>query len=198
MNGFNSEITVQHKALHISYYPHFFNTTEADSIFTFLKTHVDWRRYPIRMFGRNLMQPRCIAYYADAGKSYTYSNLKLNPKPWNTQLQYLLNCCNKVYKATWNAALLNRYKNGSDSMGWHSDDEPELGMDPVIASFSFGVSRNLKFRLKADHKVTYSLPLEHGSLLLMHKGTQLHWQHAIPKTKLIDQERINITFRSIF
>jgi len=197
MQGLKHVITIHQQQLHLSYYPNFFNTNEAHRIYEFLNHQTEWKRYPIRLFGRDVMQPRCIAYYADADKPYTYSNLKLNPKPWNQQLKYLLNCCNRVYQSNWNAALLNRYNNGLDSMGWHSDDEPELGNDPVIASFSFGITRNIKFRLKSNHKTVYNLPLEHGALLIMHGGTQLFWQHALPKAKSITAARINITFRSI-
>ena len=161
------------------------------------RSEIEWKQYPITLFGKTYIQPRKIAYHADPGKAYTYSRQILQPKHWTSVLKNLKEHCNQILPANWNAVLLNYYLNGQDSMGWHSDDETELGEHPMIASFSFGTPRLFRFRLKSNPRETSELLLEHGSLLIMHAPTQKYWQHALPKSKKIKTERINATFRVI-
>ncbi len=193
----DSAVYWQENHLHISYLPNFFNSKDADCFFLKLKSEIEWKQYPITLFGKTYIQPRKIAYHADQGKAYTYSRQILQPKPWNSVLKNLKEHCNQILPANWNAVLLNYYLNGQDSMGWHSDDETELGEHPMIASFSFGTPRLFRFRLKSNPRETRELLLEHGSLLIMHAPTQKYWQHALPKSKKINTERINATFRVI-
>lgn len=148
------------------------------------------------MFGKQLLLPRLTAWYGDKG--YTYSGLYNKPQPW---LPVLLDLKERVEQAsghTYNSVLLNLYRGGNDSMGWHSDDEAELGKEPAIASLSFGGERRFSFkhRTRKDLKPV-SVILANGSLLLMHGPTQHHWLHHIPRTKHPVQPRINLTFRHV-
>jgi alkylated DNA repair dioxygenase AlkB len=102
-----------------------------------------------------------------------------------------------VAGVTFNSVLLNFYRNGRDAMGWHSDDEPELGMNPVIASVNLGATRRFMLRYKTDHQFKYELELQHGSLLIMRGALQHFWQHQVPKTNRPLPSRINLTFRVI-
>lgn len=162
-----------------------------------LLAHIAWRQESIRIFGKEVMQPRLTAWYGDEGKSYRYSGLTMHPLPWNELLLDLKSVAEAVSGTGFNSALLNLYRNGNDSMGWHRDNEPELGPDPVIASLSFGAARTFRFRHYKNKKPVISLLLPPGSLLLMGKGTQQHWQHALPRSAGVQAPRINITFRNI-
>lgn len=150
------------------------------------------------MFGKWIDQPRLTAWYADPGLSYTYSGLEWEPMEWNDILLDLKSIVENYAQYSFNSVLLNLYRDGKDSMGWHSDDEPELGKNPVIASLSFGQSRmfHLKHRFdKSTEKVR--MELVNGSLLVMRGTTQHFWHHQIPKSKRPLQTRINLTFRQI-
>ncbi|GAB3536759.1 hypothetical protein GCM10027443_27860 [Pontibacter brevis] len=148
------------------------------------------------MFGKQLPVPRLTAWYGDKG--YTYSGLYNKPQPWVPVLQSLRERVQEVTGQEYNSVLLNFYRSGNDSMGWHADDEAELGKEPAIASLSFGGERrfSLKHRTRKDLK-TVTIPLTHGSLLLMQGPTQYYWLHHIPKTKHPVQPRINLTFRNV-
>lgn len=159
--------------------------------------NIRWQRDHIRMFGKTVAVPRFSAWYGDEGKSYTYSGLKLNPHPWNDLLQGIREAVEQQTGCAFNSVLLNWYRDGTDSMGWHADDEPELGPNPVIASVNLGASRRFLLRRKDDHQCKWELTLTHGSLLLMRGRMQHFWQHAIPKEKKITSLRINLTFRTI-
>ena len=129
---------------------------------------------------------------------YSYSNLSLHPKAWTPTLLEVRNHLAETIERPFNSVLLNFYRNGNDSMGWHSDDEWETGLDPVIASISLGSPRKMKFRHRFDSKVSrFALELSQGSLLIMAGTTQKFWQHEIPKTKKLVGERLNLTFRFI-
>ncbi|MCA1780394.1 MAG: alpha-ketoglutarate-dependent dioxygenase AlkB [Xanthomonadaceae bacterium] len=169
----------------------------ADSLFDDLRKTVQWQTRTIKMFGKVFDQPRLIAFHGDPAIRYRYSGGCYEAVGWNPQLdelrQMLLVRCGQRF----NCVLLNLYRDGSDSMGWHADDEPELGSHPVIASVSLGAVRRFVLRRKNRTGSTLALDLEHGSLTLMHGDLQQHWQHQVPKTRRPVAERINLTFRSI-
>jgi alkylated DNA repair dioxygenase AlkB len=163
-------------------------------VFGRLLAETPWRAETVLVFGKRHPQPRLTAWYGDA--SYTYSGLRLEPLPWTPLLLHLRAAVEAACGGRFNSVLLNLYRNERDSMGMHSDDEPELGPAPVIASLSFGTTRTLILRHKRD-KHTIRLPLSDGSLLLMAGATQEHWLHGINKSTRPLGARINLTFRYI-
>jgi alkylated DNA repair dioxygenase AlkB len=176
--------------------PAFLPTAEAESLFAQLTTEVAWEQRAIRMFGQELPQPRLTAWHGDPAARYTYSGLTWEPQPWTPALLDLRQRIATAAAEPFNSVLLNYYRDGRDSMGWHSDDEPELGAAPAIASLSLGATR--RFRLRPRGGLAHaplSLDLPSGSLLLMRGPTQQHWQHALPKTARPVGSRLNLTFR---
>lgn len=181
----------------VRYFPALFTLQESDTVFHQLMENINWKQEAIKLFGKAVLQPRLTAWYGDAGKSYSYSGITMQPLPWSTLLLQLKQKAEAIASQGFNSALLNLYRNGQDSMGWHRDNEKELGKDPVIASLSFGATRVFKLRHVQDKKHVLSIALEPGSLLLMQGATQHHWLHQLPKTALITGPRINLTFRRI-
>ena len=150
------------------------------------------------MYGKSLILKRRVAWYADIGKSYTYSGLKKDPIPFTKELNSIKAKVEKETNVVFNSVLLNDYENGQVGMGWHSDDEKELGKNPTIASLSFGASRDMFFRNKNNPNLkVIKILIENGSLLVMKGKTQHFWQHSIPKRLKVKQRRINLTFRTI-
>lgn len=143
------------------------------------------------------MQPRLTAWYADAGKTYSYSGITMPGTEWTKTLLQIKTAVEKTSGVSFNSALLNLYRNGQDSMGWHRDNEKELGLNPVIASLSFGAERIFQLREYASKSNLKSLSLSHGSFLLMRGETQPYWEHRVPKTNKVHATRINITFRRV-
>lgn len=182
----------------VYYQPDFLLPREAEAYFRILLEQIAWERQQIRLFGRWVDQPRLVAWYGDPGMTYTYSGLSLTPQPWTAPLQEIRSRLESIHGVRFNSVLLNLYRDGKDSMGWHSDDEPELGTQPVIASISLGEERMFHFRHKTPDKYpTYKLRLASGSLLWMGGHTQTHWKHQLPKTQKTVGPRINLTFRKI-
>jgi len=182
----------------LRYYPQWLSHREADRWQTYLGSSMAWQEETIQMFGRSVKQPRLTAWYGDPGTTYTYSGLTLTPQPWTEDLDQLRDAVGQAAGQAFNSVLLNLYRHGQDSMGWHSDDEPELGVNPVIASLSLGESRRFHLRHKRDRsRDQVRLTLAHGSLLIMLGETQHHWQHQVPKTQKRIDPRINLTFRQI-
>jgi len=178
-------------------FPGFFPAVEADALFAVLTTNIAWRQDKIMMYGREIDQPRLVAWYGDAGKSYTYSGITLTPQPWTPELLQIRQRVEPVAGVAFNSVLLNLYRSERDSVGWHSDDEPELGTNPVIASVSFGAARAFQFKHKTDPQLRAAVDLTHGSLLVMRGTTQHFWKHQIPKSTRPHAPRINLTFRII-
>ncbi len=162
-----------------------------------LEEFIDWKQEEIVMFGKRMNVPRLTAWYGDPGANYAYSGIKLEPFPWTPLLSEIKHKIEKQSSYSYNSVLLNLYRDGRDSMGWHSDDEPELGKNPVIASVSFGEHRKFHFRHKDKKYDSVKLELGHGSLLVMTGETQHHWQHQVPKSKRAMKSRINLTYRRI-
>lgn len=181
----------------IIYYPAFFDKKEADAIYNELMNTIPWQQDEITVFGKKHLQPRLTALFGNEGKPYSYSNIKMQPHPWNLLLQKLKTKIENVSDANFTSVLLNYYRDGKDSNGWHADNEKELGTNPVIASLSFGAERTFQLKHNSDKDQKKSIILEHGSLLLMKGTTQHYWKHQIPKTAKPIGPRINGTFRVI-
>jgi alkylated DNA repair dioxygenase AlkB len=137
------------------------------------------------------------ALYGNEGKPYSYSNIKMQPHPWNLLLQKIKSKVESVSDTNFTTVLLNQYRDGKDSNGWHADNEKELGTNPIIASISFGAERTFQLKHNSNIDLKKSIVLEHGSLLLMKGTTQHFWKHQIPKTAKPVGPRINLTFRVI-
>ena len=179
--------------------PDFMTVKEADSLFQSLQQQLDWQQAEIRMFGRMVRIPRLQCFQGDPGISYRYSGLSLQTEPWHPLIHALKQRVESIVHHTFNTVLINYYRDGKDSMGWHSDDEPELGSNPVIASLSLGATRCFKMKHKTKTDLQpISLNLPSGSLLVMSGSTQTHWLHQITKTKKSVGRRINLTFRFIY
>ena len=162
-----------------------------------LAADVPWTVHRIRMFGRWVDSPRLSCWMGAPGVRYRYSGSTFDPEPWHPAIQALLPRLQTACGAAFNSVLLNRYRQGGDYMGWHSDDEPELGPAPLIASLSLGAERRFVLRMKADHSVKREWRLAHGDLLVMRGDCQRVAQHALPKMEAVQDERINLTFRWI-
>ncbi len=182
----------------IRYVPHFLPVSLANTYFDDLFHHIPWRQDPITVFGKTHLQPRLTSLHAHTLDSYSYSGIVMTPQPMTQTLQCIENRIYQLCDESFTTVLLNLYRDGKDSNGWHADDEAELGKNPVIASLSLGAPRFFHLRHNQDPKQRYKLLLEHGSLLLMGGETQHHWKHQVAKTAKKVGPRINLTFRKIF
>lgn len=181
----------------LEYFPGFLEPQQSISLMNQLIKDVPWRQQVIQMYGKEVITPRLTAWFGDSNKSYQFSGTKFDPVPWTSELSDLKEKIQKVTGLSFNSVLLNFYRDGNDSVAWHSDNEKELGINPHIASLSIGQARQFEFRHKTDHSRKYGLSLENGSLLIMKGDLQHNWEHRIPKSKKLNNERINLTFRSI-
>ena len=182
----------------VAIYRNFFNRVESDQIFQELLSKIKWRQDKMKLYGKEFELPRLTAWYGDDGKSYTFSGIPMNPDAWTHTLLSIKSRIEEVTQAKFNSVLLNLYRSGKDGVSWHSDDEQELGKNPIIASVSFGEARRFQLRHKLDKSLDkVEITLTHGSLLIMKGSTQHFWQHQIPKTAKSLRERINLTFRRI-
>ena len=181
----------------LQYAQHFLSLEQADRLFAELVTQVPWQQAEIRLFGKSVMTPRLSCWMGDASAVYRYSNTTFLPEPWLNSILALKNQLETAVGCTFNSVLLNYYRNGQDAMGWHSDDESELGAQPAIASLSLGAERRFLVREKTKNARSMGLPLAHGSLLLMQGDSQKRFQHALPRTSKPIGARINLTFRKI-
>lgn len=181
----------------VSFDPHWLSPAQADGLFEVLHAGIDWEVHQIRMFGRLVDSPRLSSWIGDPGAGYVYSGVRFEPRPWLPVLAALRGRVSAVAGEQFNSVLANLYRNGRDAMGWHSDDERELGSRPVIASVSLGAARRfaLKHRRLPERKLALELP--HGSLLLMSGETQSNYRHCLPRTARPIGPRINLTFRRI-
>lgn len=160
------------------------------------RAELSWQQQEIRLFGRKILQPRLSCWYGDQDAAYAYSGLRLEPLPWHPDLLVLRHLLQETLQYRFNSVLANAYRDGRDSMGWHADDEKELGAEPLIASLSLGAPRRFLLRSRNGGE-TASLLLEHGSLLLMRGTSQKYYKHSIPKTAKPAGLRINLTFRHV-
>lgn len=175
----------------------FLDDAEATALQARLADEVPWTVHRIRMFGRWVDSPRLSCWMGEPQARYRYSGALFEPEPWHPAIAALLPRLAVACGARFNSVLLNRYRHGRDSMGWHSDDEPELGPAPVIASLSLGEARRFLLRMKDNHAVRAEWRLAHGDLLVMRGDCQREAQHALPRMARAAGERINLTFRWI-
>lgn len=176
----------------------FFNLSQSDDYLQALLASVQWRQDVIK-FGRKETQlPRRTAWYGNSGKNYAYSGIRMKPLPWNAPLLAIKQVVDAETGVKSNSVLLNYYRNEHDSVAWHSDDEPELGKNPIIASVSFGATRRFILKHRSEKRAPkIEMELSHGSLLVMRGPTQHHWMHSIPKSRLPVGPRLNLTFRIV-
>lgn len=177
------------------YFPTFIN--DPDKLMQNILNEICWRNDKIKMFGKVMDQPRKVAWYGDQGVEYTYSGIKMKALEWSPVLMILKLRLEEFLGVNFNSVLINLYRDGNDYMSWHSDDEKELGKNPVIASVSLGCERDFLFRMKSNKLEKVKILLENGSLLVMQSETQHFWQHSVPKRKMSTTPRLNLTFRNI-
>ena len=182
-------------------WPRWLDSTEADALLATLLEMLPWENHRIRMFGREVASPRLSLWMGDTEAVYQYSRTRFEPRPWPEVLWPLRLRVQATCGVCFNSVLANLYRDGGDYMGWHSDDEPELGAHPVIASLSLGATRRFLLRRRREPGTkcrtdeSLELGLEHGSLLVMAGDTQRCYQHALPRMRGVTAARINLTFR---
>ena len=181
----------------VIFYRTFFMEVQANAFYEELYKNANWKQEQIKLYGKLIDLPRRTAWYGDEGRSYTYSGITVTPNPWIPVLLEIKKEIEAVSGVIFNNVLLNLYRGERDSVAWHSDDEPELGHDPIIGSVSFGATRRFQFKHKLDKAPRQKIDLPHGSYLLMRGSTQHSWLHQVPKETKPRGARINLTFRVI-
>ena len=176
------------------YYGPIFSLEQSSLFFDDLLNNIEWKNEEIIMFGKEIISKRKVAFYADDGVDYTYSNKTKKGLSWTASLLKIKSVVENYTHVNYNGCLLNLYHDGNEAMGWHSDNEKEIKPNSSIASVSIGIERKFSFKNKLS-KETIAVQLENGSLLEMKGAIQKHWLHALPKSKKITQPRINLTFR---
>ncbi len=176
-------------------YQDFLSSSAASCLMERIDQQTDWTQREIIIFGKPVMQPRLMAWYGD--REYQYSGIRLSPIEWHPTLLNVKSIIEEQSGVKFNTALLNLYRNGEDSMGWHQDNEKSLGHEPVIASLSLGAERKFKLKHIDDKNQIVNVQLKHGSLLIMAGLSQHKWKHCLPKTRQSVGTRINITFRNV-
>ena len=193
MGNTTIEKTILTDGGYLLYIPDFFQQSIADKLYEILHRDIPWKQE--KTFYGNTF-PRLTAYYADEGVQYAYSGVKHDSLPWTWYLAEVKRRVEEKAEESFNSLLLNQYRDGKDSIGWHSDNEKELGVNPTVPSISLGAERVFQIRHnKSREKQEYVL--KHGSLLIMGGTMQHHWQHCVPKTTKVNAGRINLTFRNI-
>lgn len=178
------------------FFPNFFSKAESDSFLKNLRSNIVWKQESMNMYGKKIDFPRLTAWYGNNDKPYSFSGITLQPLPWSREILSIKSKIESLAKTAFNSVLLNLYRDGNDSISWHTDAEKELGNNPVIASVNFGATRKFQLRhIKTKEKL--EIDLTHGSLLIMQGELQHFWQHQVPKTSKVVGERINLTFRVI-
>lgn len=179
------------------YYPNFINVEKASLLFEKVLQETPWQQDKITIFGKKVAQPRLTALYGNPNKPYSYSGIKMEPIAWSPSLIELKKEIETISQHSFTSVLLNLYRDEKDSNGWHADNEKELGKDPIIASVSLGETRKFQIKHVTNKDLKCDLMLEHGSLLLMKEGSQIHYKHQLPKATQPKNPRINLTFRFI-
>lgn len=181
----------------VSYQSNAFTTEQCERFMKILLEETKWQQDNITLFGKTYKQPRLTALYASNNSPYSYSGIMMKPHEFTPCLKEIKLKVEQLVNHTFTSCLLNLYRDGNDSNGWHADDEKELGKNPVIASVSFGEPRWFHLKHKTQPNLKYKMLLANGSLLIMKDTTQHYWKHQIPKTKKKIGARINLTFRTI-
>lgn len=177
--------------------PDWLQAGQADALFAELRDSIEWETHRIRLFGREVDSPRLSSWIGDEGASYTYSGARFQPRPWPHALADIRRRLARELDYEFNSVLANRYRNGRDYMGWHSDNESALGPQPIIASLSLGATRRFILKGRQEPRRRLELELPCGSMLVMRGDTQQNYRHALPRTARPVGERINLTFRRI-
>jgi alkylated DNA repair dioxygenase AlkB len=178
------------------FFPKFFSKQESDFLLKNLRNNIVWKQESMNMYGKKINFPRLTAWYGDNDKPYSFSGITLQPHGWTSDILTIKEKIEPIANTVFNSVLLNLYRNGNDSISWHTDAEKELGTNPIIASVNFGATRRFQLRHnKTKEKI--EIELSHGSLLIMQGEIQHNWQHQVPKTSKPVGERINLTFRVI-
>jgi alkylated DNA repair dioxygenase AlkB len=177
--------------------PHWLPADAADALLRDLLATVPWETHRIRLFGREVDSPRLSCWIGDPDAVYTYSGTRFEPHPWPAALRPIRERIGAACGVDFNSVLANLYRGGRDAMGWHRDDERELGVRPMIASLSLGATRRFVLKHVSDRSRRCAIDLAHGSLLLMRGETQRHYRHALPRTAKAVGPRVNLTFRRI-
>jgi alkylated DNA repair dioxygenase AlkB len=196
---FSSTVTtlIDEDSCRVDYHPAYLSQDFADQLFCELLQMEGWRQDHIFVYGKRSPLPRLHRWFSTDNSEYRWSGIVMHPEPFPVITKSLLNMLGDETQAELNTALANLYRNNKDSVSWHSDDEPEMGQEPIIASISLGETRRFVFRCKSNRLHKVYVDLEHGSLLLMRGKTQSLWEHSVPRTQRARKERINITFRAI-
>ena len=194
----NRSVVVALPQADLEYWPQWVDTACANEWLQTLSSETPWTQPQIRLYGRSFRVPRLVAWYGDSNARYRYSGLLHEPLPWTPLLSHIRERVQAQVRQHLNGVLLNLYRDGQDAMGWHSDDEPELGRDPLLVSLNLGETRRFDFRHKGTSRIARSLELQHGSLLVMRGSTQHYWQHQIARTRKVSEPRLNLTFRRLF
>jgi alkylated DNA repair dioxygenase AlkB len=181
----------------LEYIPDFFNVQESDYLRSLFISEIPWKQRVQKMWDKEILTPRLTAWFGEIGTDYSTSGKIADPLPWTKELLEIKQHVEPFAGVKFNSVLLNYYRDGNDSVAWHSDKENILGRRPVIASVSFGQVRSFDIRNKQDHNEKYSIKLEHGSFLLMKAGLQEGWEHRIAKSEKPMKARINLTFRVV-
>ena len=193
----NEFIKLPLKNANVLYLEQFYNSETSNILFNTLRKEIQWQQDDIKLFGKTYKQPRLTALYAENEKPYSYSNITMYPESFFKELEQVKSDIEEKIAHKFTTCLANLYRTGNDSNGWHSDNEKELGHNPVIASLSLGATRSFQLKHKTDSSQRFNIELPSGSLLIMKGTTQEFWKHQIPKTKKHVGERINLTFRTI-
>ena len=193
----NEFIKLPLKDANVLYLEQFYNSETSNILFNTLRKEIQWQQDDIKLFGKTYKQPRLTALYAENEKPYSYSNITMYPESFFKELEQVKSDIEEKIANKFTTCLANLYRTGNDSNGWHSDNEKELGHNPVIASLSLGATRSFQLKHKTDSSLRFNIELPSGSLLIMKGTTQEFWKHQIPKTKKHVGERINLTFRTI-
>jgi alkylated DNA repair dioxygenase AlkB len=194
--SFGERIVLRDAELH--YIPAFYSRSESQQMMGQLLATVPWQQDTLNFGGRQVLVPRLQAWYGDLTANYGYSGLRLTALPWTPALLAIRTKIEKSFQISFNSVLLNHYRNGCDSVAWHSDNEAELGPDPLIASLSLGAERRFELRHRDGKTQKINIELADGSLLLMGSGMQRHWSHQLPKQPWTTEPRLNLTFRLIY
>jgi alkylated DNA repair dioxygenase AlkB len=189
-------------ALPFEYRENFLSQAEAARLRDWLLARAHWRSENLKMFGRSLAVPRRVCWYGDSGVSYHYSGASHLAEEWLRPLADIRRKLQRTLESQFNFVLLNHYRDGEDSMGWHSDDEDELGTEPLIASLSLGATRTFRVRQRCRgvggrRRSSWKLELANGSLLIMWGRAQSDYQHCVPKSRRLSELRINLTYRYV-
>lgn len=180
----------------VYYLPEFLSADVVDRYLHSLLELPQWRSDVVKMFGKEIVTARKVVWFGDPECGYTYSGKRKEPEAWNSDVIDLKAMVERFSEVSYNSCLANLYHHGGEGMGWHADNEKELGLEPNIAVISLGAER--KFKLKhRETKEVVDVMLGHGSLLMMSGETQKHWLHTLPVSKRVKEPRVSLTFRQI-